>query len=333
LDGSVGPVSVRAGKQQVVWGKADGLKVLDVVNPQSFREFILDDFEDSRIPLWLLNAEWAVGDVLLQLLWIPDKTYHELPEARALWAFTAPRFRPTPPPGVGLVLEDPERPSRFFEDSDAGARLSAFVGGFDLTLNYLYLYDDIPVPFRRLELTPMGPRVVVTPGYERTHLVGGTFSTAVGDLTVRGEFGYQTDRFAPTERVSDSDGVVRTEEFQYVLGFDWFGLSETLLSLQFFQSILKDRPSGVLRPRLEENLTFLARREFLNDRGELELLLIQGLDEGDGAARARVSFEVTDHWSVYVRGDVLYGDRDGVFGQFDANDRVVFGFEWSRQWL
>ncbi len=37
---------IRAGKQQVVWGQADGLKVLDLVNPQSFREFILADFED-----------------------------------------------------------------------------------------------------------------------------------------------------------------------------------------------------------------------------------------------------------------------------------------------
>ncbi len=32
------------GKQQVVWDKADVLKVLDVVNPQSFRELILEDF-------------------------------------------------------------------------------------------------------------------------------------------------------------------------------------------------------------------------------------------------------------------------------------------------
>ena len=32
------------GKQQVVWGKADVLKVLDVVNPPSFRELILEDF-------------------------------------------------------------------------------------------------------------------------------------------------------------------------------------------------------------------------------------------------------------------------------------------------
>ena len=32
-------------------GKADGFKVLDVANPQSFQEFILEDFDNSRIPL------------------------------------------------------------------------------------------------------------------------------------------------------------------------------------------------------------------------------------------------------------------------------------------
>ncbi|WP_421998734.1 DUF1302 family protein [Roseovarius confluentis] len=48
---------VRAGKQQVVWGQADGLRVLDQVNPLSFREFIMGDFEDRRIPLWMVNAE------------------------------------------------------------------------------------------------------------------------------------------------------------------------------------------------------------------------------------------------------------------------------------
>jgi len=50
------------GKQQVVWGKADGLKVLDIVNPQSYREFILEDFDDSRIPQWIANIETNVGE-------------------------------------------------------------------------------------------------------------------------------------------------------------------------------------------------------------------------------------------------------------------------------
>ena len=40
---------LRIGKQQIVWGRLDGIKVLDTVNPQDFREFILDDFDDSRI--------------------------------------------------------------------------------------------------------------------------------------------------------------------------------------------------------------------------------------------------------------------------------------------
>ena len=60
------------GKQQIVWGKADGLKILDVVNPQSFREFILDEFEDSTdSALWAVNAEISFGSSNLQLVFIP----------------------------------------------------------------------------------------------------------------------------------------------------------------------------------------------------------------------------------------------------------------------
>ena len=51
LQGSIGDTFLTLGKQQIVWGKADGLHVFDIVNPQSFREFILDDFDNSRIPL------------------------------------------------------------------------------------------------------------------------------------------------------------------------------------------------------------------------------------------------------------------------------------------
>ena len=51
------PVFVRAGKQQVVWGTADGMKLLDIVNPTDYREFAQNTMEDSRIPVWLVNAE------------------------------------------------------------------------------------------------------------------------------------------------------------------------------------------------------------------------------------------------------------------------------------
>jgi len=52
----------RLGKQQVVWGTADGIKLLDIINPTDYREFNQNTFEDSRIPIWMLKAERNITD-------------------------------------------------------------------------------------------------------------------------------------------------------------------------------------------------------------------------------------------------------------------------------
>lgn len=55
-------IDMRIGKQQVVWGTADGIKLLDIINPTDYREFNQNTFEDSRIPVWMFNAETALGE-------------------------------------------------------------------------------------------------------------------------------------------------------------------------------------------------------------------------------------------------------------------------------
>lgn len=47
----------RLGKQQVVWGTADGIKLLDIINPTDYRELNQNVSEDARIPVWMVNAE------------------------------------------------------------------------------------------------------------------------------------------------------------------------------------------------------------------------------------------------------------------------------------
>ena len=49
--------SIRLGKQQVVWGTADGMKLLDMINPTDYTEMAQNQMEDSRIPVWMINAE------------------------------------------------------------------------------------------------------------------------------------------------------------------------------------------------------------------------------------------------------------------------------------
>ena len=53
---------LRVGKQQVVWGTADGIKLLDAINPTDYSEFVQNSPEDSRIPVWMINADRATED-------------------------------------------------------------------------------------------------------------------------------------------------------------------------------------------------------------------------------------------------------------------------------
>jgi len=57
IDTQVGDWSLRTGKQQVVWGTADGMKLLDMINPTDYGEMAQNQMEDSRIPVWMVNAE------------------------------------------------------------------------------------------------------------------------------------------------------------------------------------------------------------------------------------------------------------------------------------
>ena len=327
LSTQLGKAHLTLGKQQVVWGKADGLKLLDVINPQNFREFILDNFDDSRIPLWTVNAELSLGKSNLQFLWIPDRTYHLLPESGATFAFTSPLVVPQAPPGVAVDLRPIERPKNILTDSDVGMRLSTFWHGWDLTLNYLYHYADFPVFFQSLSLTPSGAVVTVTPRYERNHLFGGSFSNAFGDLTVRGEVVYNTDRFLLTRNRADSGGVTKSGEMSYVLGLDWFAIQDSLVSFQLFQSWMLNSTNDIVRDTLDTTTSLLFRRHFLNETLEAEVLWLRNVNEGDGLARPKVSYELRDNMKVWLGFDLFHGNRNGLFGQFDQNDRLVTGME------
>ncbi len=312
------------GKQQTVWGESDGLKVLDVVNPQDFREFILDEFEDSRIPLWTVKAEVPIGDMLAELIWIPDTTYHDLARDDADFAFTSKSLVPQAVPGTSAIRRNPDRPDDFFKDSDYGLRLSAFVDGWDLSLNYLYYHDQFEVPFQEREAFPT---VVIEPEFERTHLVGGTFSNAFGDFVVRGEVALATSRHFITEDPDDPDGIEEAADLNYVLGLDWYGLSDTLISFQLFQDVILEDTDQVTRDQVETTMTLYARKSLLNDKLELSMQYLQGINIGDGLVRPQASYSFTDYFTLWGGADFFYGGSRGLFGQFDGEDRVVLGIE------
>ncbi|MCX7171057.1 MAG: DUF1302 domain-containing protein [Proteobacteria bacterium] len=71
---------LKLGKQQVIWGRTDLFRVLDVINPVDYsRNNIYDELQDIRIPMWIAQGEWRFGgsesmqERNLQVVWNFDK--------------------------------------------------------------------------------------------------------------------------------------------------------------------------------------------------------------------------------------------------------------------
>ncbi|WP_281558380.1 DUF1302 family protein [Thalassomonas sp. RHCl1] len=324
----------RIGKQQVVWGQADGLKVLDVVNPQSYREFILDDFEDSRIPLWMANIELPIGDEnSLQLLWIPDLSYNEFAVDGSVYQLTTPLLAPQvsalQAQGITFGGYRHNKPSSPIKDSDLGLRYSMFYHGWDLIFNYFYHYLDSPVNYQRIEQN----QVYIEAKYQRSHLLGATASKAFGDFTLRTEVGYSSDSYhllKPTAAAyARQQGIHNSADISSVIGLDWQGLTDAMISVQWFQSYLLDDEPGLIRGQNDHTLSFMYTQTFENETWEFETLVLHGLELDDGSVQTKLSYMLESNIKLYLGADIFYGNEAGLLGQFKDTDRFTIGFEWG----
>ncbi len=325
---SSGDIFLRVGKQQIVWGELEGFKLLDIVNPQSFREFILEDFGDSRIGLWSVNAEYmipgdAFGSWSAQLVWTPDPTVHEIPNPGATFEFQAPRFRFGDAPNDGPLLPfRTERRTDVLAASGIGGRLVGLVDGWDLSLQ---AYSGIdPEPLARLEASPAGAELVRF--NRRRTLLGVSAARTFGDVTFRGEMGLQPKRRFPARTSDGQLAVASSDQFSAAFVADFNAPGDIFVSIQFLYDRLLDWSDSIVRPREDFLTSLYLRRNFANERLQATLRWYASEGGADGVIRPKLSFEITDNSTVELNADIFYGNGDGIFGQFDGEDRVVLAF-------
>lgn len=171
----------RVGKQQVVWGRTDLFRVLDIINPVDYsRHNIYDELEDIRIPQWIATAEYRWGatdtfeDLNLQVVWNFDKfrpsalgqggTPYSILDAGSFFrgmnncwenGCTVSNFVPA----GAIGLDDPGLISADFAPGvigirqvnlpdghdQGGIKLEGVYDGIGFSLNYYHFYQQLPV--------------------------------------------------------------------------------------------------------------------------------------------------------------------------------------------
>ena len=300
---------IRLGRQQIVWGESIGLRILDVINPQDFREFILNDFIDARIPLWGLRVDYTLSDWTFEGLWLPDFEANRPADQGSEF-----QFRNVP----AQALRSANQPEDWrLSDSEVGFRITRFLRNMDLSVNYLYSWSDFPVPFLDPNTFRFEPR------HERFHLIGGSFNYAFDVFVIRGEGGLRLGEHFVSADLPKSYYSIRQREFlSYVLGLDWTVNDNLMANVQFFQNVVFNAPGALVGESVDNAVSLFLMSDFINETLYPQLLVLYGINFGDLLIRPQVRYDFSDYVSATIGADFFIGSRSGLFGQFAAPVRT-----------
>ncbi|VAV85715.1 hypothetical protein MNBD_DELTA01-1796 [hydrothermal vent metagenome] len=322
LDVSLGNMDLRIGKQTIVWGEAVGLFFADQVNAKDLREFVLADFDDIRKPQWSALVEYT-GDLShLEFVWIPVLEFNDYGESGSEFPVAI-----AVPMGVTPTVASTDEPANNFNNSELGARFSYFLGGWDLTVFHLYTWDKTATNYRSITSPTLH---TFNPNHERLNISGFTVATEIRNIIFKTEFTYiKGKRFSIIDS-SDSDGIVQADYIDYLIGMDYTILKKVEMNIQFMQKIIPDHDGRFFREEhIKNTASFRLKTGFYDNIIEPEILILSNLEETDLMIRPKVSFRGGQNWQLAVGADIFAGEEDGLFGQYDKNDRAYMKIDYN----
>jgi hypothetical protein len=308
--------SLTLGRQIVVWGKADGFKLLDVVNPLDLREFILNDDLRSRLPLWMGNVQLFPNDQQeFQFLLIPETYNHRIPPSGSEFDFTASL------PATGATVLPLEVPAWRPSNWSFGARWGMTLGDWNVGAVALRNLTSAPIGFIT-SVSPQGEPVIRPRVVERT-VIGATADTSLGDAVLRLELAVSPDEYRSHASPTGVPELRRETAVRSLVGVDW-NVGNWFISPQIFNVLAPGSPGVVTEPD-GTYASLVLERKFYFDKLTLRMFATSGLDRRDYWVSGSARYQFSDQLELSMAVDILGGDPTEFFGKFGRNDRVVAG--------
>ncbi len=243
LDFYADKIDVRIGKQQIIWGQADGVFITDIVSPKNVSDFLLWDFNEIRIGVNAIKVNYYPSDSHdIEFVWIPTFTPTIAPENGSIWS-------PTIVAPVPVVLDYSQKEIKSsIQNSEFFMRYSIQKSSVDLQFIAGYTWDDDPSLHSTMEfdidpvtLQPIATNLLVTPKHHRLSIAGINFSTSLKDFIIRGESAFYKNKYFQSTHPSATDALLKKDYLNYVLGVDrTFG--DWKISGQFIQKRILNYP-------------------------------------------------------------------------------------------
>lgn len=301
-------IDFRFGRQIVVWGSSDNLRVTDILNPLDLREPGLTDLEYIRLPVTMSRIDYYLNRWRFSGMAIHEIRFDKTP---VLGSDYYPFSDPLPPE---------ETPSSGGHNTEWAFSVNGTFSGWDVAVYAADHFND--TAYLAVE-DPSAAEPTAVRRHTSLNMFGAAINAACGNWLFKSEAAWQDGFYyfsAPDETFSRVDVLV---------GIEYAGLKETTISVELanrhingFQDRLRAEPD------LEQPDSFQSAvrvvREFLNDTLTCTLLAMTygPLGEDGAFQRLQVEYDLFDNLEV-TAGVVLYQSGDlPEFRDIGDNDRI-----------
>ncbi len=296
-------LDIKIGRQIVVWGKSDNIRVTDILNPLDNRLPGMVDIKYRRLPVTMTKLDYYVGDWNLSSIMIHEVRFSKNPVYNSDFF---PGESPAPPE---------ESPGLSLDNQQYALALNGIFSGWDLSLYAAYVFDERAHIVQQV----WGAELI----HNRVFMAGATANIAFGNWLLKGETAwFDGQEYA---NLPDKD----FSRLDYMGGIEYTGFSETVLSFEIVNRHIVDFDEQLsLSPDIaqEDSIQNVAKlvRDFENDTVQLKIILsVFGAHGEDGMfERFQLDYDLTD--SITLTGGVIFyqsADRGGL-SSIEENDRI-----------
>ena len=314
-----GNLDLRVGRQIVVWGVADALRLTDCVSPCDYTEFLAQDYDDIRMPVNALRTRYTWRSVTFEAICNPVADFFILPTDRHNpWALTLP----SAPLPYTIDLESC-KPEKRLRNMEYGGRITTNLSGIDFSLSVLRTWNKMPA--LSLTVSNDGKSLLVKGEYHRMTMLGVDCSLPVGQFVLRGEAACYFDE-AQSRGVGKD--VVCRNTYNILAGVDWYPGNDWNFSAQYCHKYTAGNLDGLSVYRHAALATARISKELMRNSLKLSTFAYVDVSNGGVFNRFSASYALNDQIELTAGYDFFHADK-GKFAMYKQNSEVWVKAKYS----
>ena len=301
-------LEVKAGRQIITWGVADGLRLTDLISPMDYTEFMANDYDDIRVPVNAINLKYPGESFSAELVFVPVPEYFVMPSGE-----DNPWTMPVP---AGVSMDLSGTPEKRLKNSEVGGRLRFFLENLDFSLTALRTFNKSPITVAGFD--PVAKSAVIKGVYEPMNVVGGDVSIPAGELVIRGEVAAY---FGEPIALKNSMDYWHRSSFNALIGIDWYAGDNWTIMAQYMHKAIMDYQSVLGTEQNTSMITARISKELLNNTLKLSVYGMFDVDNVGFYVRPAADYLLNDQITISLGADLL-GGRRGTFKTYRKNTQM-----------